>query len=350
MALLLFFLFLALGISFLCSLLESVILSVSHAYIALLVKDGRRSGRMLKKMKETIDHPLAAILTLNTLANVVGAAGVGAQTYSLLGSKWVAVSSALLTVCILVFSEVIPKTIGTGHWKTVAPFSAYLLRGMILVLYPIVKALEAIAHIFSPDIVDTHITREEMIILAEIGENKGVFLKKEAQIIQNVLLLDTIKASDIFTPRSVIFAFQKDVTIKKIITDHPQIRFSRIPVYGDNMDDIKGVVFKDELIESYYSDSNNATVEKLIKPLYAVPDSKSIAELLDEFINRREHLFLVVDEYGGTAGIVTLENAIEVLLGIEIVDEMDSVENMRAFALERWKRRRKGLFSHENIG
>lgn len=344
MFLLFLFLSLALIVSFFCSLLESVILSVSHAFIALLIKEGKKSGKILREMKKNIDPPLAAILTLNTVANTVGAAGVGAQTYFLFGSKWVAVSSAVLTVLILVCSEIIPKTIGAAHWKRLAPVSAYVLKGLILVLYPVVKALEGISGFVSPESAQSHITREEMIALAEIGEDEGILLRKEARIIQNLLLLNTIRTEDIMTPRSVVLAFQKEETVGEVVSEHSPINFSRIPVYGENRDDIKGVVFTNELLETYYTGREKKSIEHLMKPLFAVPGSKSIADLLDEFINRREHIFQVVDEYGGTAGIVTLEDAIETLLGVEIVDELDSVEDMRAFALERWKRRRKGRF------
>ena len=342
MLLLLLYFSTALVVSFTCSLLESIILSVSHAYIALLIKDGKRSGHILRKMKKNIDHPLAAILTLNTIANTVGAAGVGAQTFYIFGSKWVAMSSAILTLCILVFSEIIPKTIGTFHWKKIAPFSAYVIKGLIIFLYPIVKALEAISGFVSHGKSHSHITREEMIVLAEIGEKNGIILSKEARIIENLLLLGELHTKDILTPRAVILAFHKETTTTEIFSSHSPIRFSRIPVYGNNLDDIKGFVFKDELLEAHYTGKTEESIEHLIKPLYAVPESKSLADLLDEFISRREHLFLVIDEYGGTAGIVTLEDVIETLLGVEIIDELDYVEDMRAYALERWKHRRKG--------
>ena len=344
MFLLLLYFFTALIVSFLCSLLESVILSVSNAYIALLIKEGKRYGHILRKMKKNIDHPLAAILTLNTVANTVGAAGVGAQTFYIFGNKWVAVSSATLTVCILVFSEIIPKTIGAAYWRKIAPFTAYLLKGLIVVLYPVVRTLEAISGFVSSGHSHSNITREEMIVLAEIGENEGILLQKEAQIIQNLLLFREIRTGDILTPRAVILTFQKDQTIGEVFDEHSPLRFSRIPVYDTTRDDIKGVVFKNELVEAYYTGKKNDKIESLVKPLHAVPESKSIADLLDEFINLRKHMFLVIDEYGGNAGIVTLEDVIETLLGVEIIDELDHIEDMRAFALERWKRRRKGRY------
>jgi len=334
----------ALSISFLCSLSEAVILSVSHTYIGLLVKDGRRSGRMLRAMKKNIEHPLAVILTLNTVANTIGAAGVGAQIYHLFGSKWVAIGSASLTVAILVFSEIIPKTLGTAHWKKIAPVAVYFLHVFIVALYPIVKILEAIAGLFSGEENHSHITREEMIVLAEMGERDGVLTAKEARIIENLLLFSEVHAREILTPRAVILALQKDTTISRAVTEHSPLRFSRIPVYGEEIDDILGHILKEDILSKYYAGEGDETIEHLIKPLHAVPETKSLAGLFDEFISRREHMFLVIDEYGGTEGIVTLEDVIETLLGVEIIDELDSVEDMRAFALEKWKSRRRGKF------
>ena len=344
MTLLILFLLIALVVSFCCSLLESVILSVSHAYVALLIKEGRRSGHILRKLKKDIDHPLAAILTMNTVANTVGAAGVGAQTFYLFGSRWVALSSAVLTILILVCSEIIPKTIGAAHWKKLAPASAYILQGMIYLLYPVVRILEGISGMISQDANIAHITREEMMVLAEIGEDQGILLHKEARIIQNLLLMTTIRAGDILTPRSVILAFRMDKTVGEVVEEHSPLRFSRIPVFCETRDHIRGMVHRLELIEAYYTGRRDEPLESLLKPIHAIPDSKPIADLLDEFINRREHMFVVVDEYGGTAGIVTLEDAVETLLGVEIMDELDSVEDMQKLALENWRRKNRGRF------
>jgi len=341
MTLLLFYLFFALSVSFLCSLLESVLLSVTHAYTALLIKNGKKSGQILKEMKKSINHPLAAILTINTIANVVGAAGVGAQSYHLFGSKWVAVTSATLTILILVCSEIIPKTLGTVYWKRIAPVAVYLLKGLIIITFPIVVILEAISRVIARKGHQPKITREEIMVLAEIGESEGILLEKEARIMKNLFLLNEIRTEDILTPRSVILAFQKDQTVREIINGHRAIPFSRIPVFGEGLDDIIGILHRKQLLEAYYHRGEKEKLEKMVSPIFAVPESKSIADLLDEFISRREHIFLVIDEYGGTAGIVTLEDAIETLLGVEIVDEFDSVDDMRALAREKWKLRRK---------
>lgn len=342
MLLLIVLLLTTLTISFMCSLFESAILSVSHSYIAVLIKDGKKSGSILRKLKKNIDRPLAVILTLNTVANTIGAAGIGAQTYHLFGSTWVALSSATLTILILVFSEIIPKKIGAAYWKKIAPFSAYMIRGLIIILYPAVKVLEMISGLIAHDGSHSHVTREEMIVLAEMGEKSGVLLPKEARIIENLLLLSEVPTKDILTPRAVLLAFQEDASTDEIIVKHSPIRFSRIPVYGRDLDDIKGFIFRHELIETHNISKSEHTIKHLVKPLHAVPESKSLADLLDEFINRREHMFLVIDEYGGTAGIVTLEDVIEALLGVEIIDELDYADDMRAYALERWKNRRKG--------
>lgn len=330
---------LALSVSFLCSLTESVILSVSHAYIAVLEKGGLRSGRILRNLKQNINHPLAAILTFNTVANVIGAAAVGAQTYRVFGSEWVAMSSALLTVMILVFSEVLPKALGAAHWKRIAPAAGYVITGLIYLSYPAVVLLESFTRFLSQKTAQKSITREEILALAEMGVSEGVLRGMEARVIENLLLLNEIRTEDILTPRSVVVALQKDQTVAEAMETYPPVRFTRIPVYGRDIDDLIGLVLHDRLIEKYYTGGRDMKVESLMGPIYAVPSSKLIADLLDEFINRREHLFEVVDEYGGTAGIVTLEDALETLLGVEIVDEFDSVEDMRAYAVERWRRK-----------
>ncbi len=341
MGVLLLYLFFALIISFFCSLLESVILSVTHAYIALLIKRKHRSGRMLEKMKKNINHSLAAILTLNTIANVVGAAGVGAQSYQLFGKEWVAVASGTLTLLILVCSEIIPKTLGAVYWKKLAPEAAYLIKILAVITFPIVIILEAISRFITRKGHQVKITRDEIKVLAEIGASEGILIEKESRIIKNLLLLNEMRVEDILTPRAVILVFQKDQNVEEVITRNSSIPFSRIPIFNKGLDDIIGFVHQKELLEEYYTGNKSKKLKKLVNPIYAVPESKPIADLLDEFISRREHIFLVIDEYGGTAGIVTLEDAIETLLGVEIVDEFDSVEDMRSLALEKWKSRRK---------
>ena len=342
MGTLLFYLVFALGVSFICSLLESVLLSISNAYIALLIKEKHRSGKILKHMKLNINHPLAAILTLNTVANVVGAAGVGSQSYLLFGREWVAIISGILTLLILVLSEIIPKTLGTVYWKTIAPEAAYLMKFLIIVTYPVVKILEFISSSIAKKRSHETISRAEIQVLAEIGKKEGILIEKEARIIKNLLLLNEMRFEDILTPRAVMLTFQKDRTVKQVLKEKPDIPFSRIPVFDSDLDEIVGFVHQKELLQEYYTGNINKPLEQLLNPIFSVPAAKSIADLLDEFISRREHIFHVVDEYGGTAGIVTLEDTIETLLGVEIVDEFDSVEDMRLHAIEKWKKKKNG--------
>jgi CBS domain containing-hemolysin-like protein len=292
-------------------------------------------------MKRKINYPLSAILTFNTIANTIGAAAVGAQAYQVFGSQWTAVVSAILTLMILVFSEVIPKTLGAMYWKKLAPAAAYIITGLIFLAYPMVHLLEALSRVISRHGSPSPISREEIIVLAETASHDGVLQKNEAQIIENLLLLSEIRTTDILTPRSVIVALQKDQTVAEAMEMDPPIRFTRIPVYNHGLDDVMGLVLYDHILQAYYTGRGDARIETLMGPIHAVPESKPIADLLDEFIERREHLFEVVDEYGGTAGIVTLEDVLETLLGVEIVDEFDSVADMREYAVEKWRKRKR---------
>ena len=335
------FLVLALGVSFICSLLEAIILSVTWSHIEILSKDDSRSGKRLKELKEDIDVPLAAILTLNTISHTIGAAGVGSE-FNKLGNEWFTVASIILTILILVFSEIIPKTLGANYWKRLAPSSAYLLDAMIWITWPIVVVLNSFSRRISEGNENQkEMTREEMIAVAEMGENQGALEKQETQVIKNLLTMDKILAEDVMTPSTVMLTFHRNDEIGKIVDEHSPIPFSRIPVREKNLDDIIGVVYRSQIMELYGEGKTDIPMENLISELSTVSPEDSIATLLDEFLKKREHIFLVVDEYGTTQGIITLEDAVETLLGAEIVDESDSVEDMRQLARELWEKRRK---------
>jgi len=337
---LLYFL-LALGISFFCSLLESVLLSLTRSHVGVLIKKNHKAGKLLEKLKENINRPLAAILSLNTIANTVGAAGVGAVTYNLYGSKWVAITSGILTLSILIFSEIIPKTIGAHYWKSLAPTSAYLINWMIIVMYPFVMVLEFLSNWLKPDIKLDKVTKEDVIAMAEIGEDEGTIEEDESTIIENILRLDNISADEVLTPRSVVFALQKNLTVKQALDENPNIVFSRIPIYDKSLEDIVGLVRRHELFKSKAEDLFDITMEELSNPVHVVQEKDPVGVILDEFVRRREHLFIVKDEFGQLAGIITLEDAIETLLGVEIVDEMDSVVDMRKLAASKSKEQNK---------
>ncbi len=332
MATLFLYFFLALGISFLCSLLESVLLSMSRSFINILSKKNPTSGKSLEKLKDNISRPLAAILSLNTIANTVGAAGVGAVTYNLLGSKWVAIMSGILTLSILIFSEIIPKTIGAHYWKKLAIPSNYMIRVLIVIMYPFVVMLEVLSNWLKPEEKQDIVTKEDVIAMAEIGEDEGTIEEDESTIIENLLRLDNITAEEVLTPRSVVYALQKDLTVRQALDEYDNIIFSRIRVYDKELDEITGLVRRDNLLNSKAEDQFDVTMEELSEPVHIVNEKESVGSILDEFVHRREHLFIVKDEFGQFVGIITLEDAIETLLGVEIVDETDSVVDMRKLA------------------
>jgi len=295
---------------------------------------------MLQELKAQIDRPLSAILTLNTVSHTIGAAGVGAQVLQIYGSQAVALSSAILTVVILVVSEIIPKTLGASNWKALAPLCAYLTRGLIFVMYPIVWVLESVRQLLSSG-KENSITREEMIVTAEMGASEGTIRHKESTVIKNLLMLDNIKVSDIMTPRSVIHAFDINKTVSEVMEENRPIQFSRIPVYDGDIDHVQGMVHRYKILESVSHDLDNLPLSKLMTPIHSIPENISVAAALDQFIKRKDHIFLVVDEYGVTVGLVSLEDAVETLLGVEIVDEFDSVADMRQYALEKWRERKR---------
>ena len=336
-----FFLFLALGVSFLCSLLEAILLSVTWSHIEILSKNEKSGGDKLKRLKNDIDQPLAAILTWNTISHTIGAAGVGSEFHKL-GNEWFTVASIILTILILIFSEIIPKTLGAIYWKKMAPTSAYALEGLVWITWPIVVILNNFSKRIAEGNEDQkEMTREEMIAVAEIGETQGALEKQETQVIKNLLTLDKILAEDVMTPSTVMMTFHRSETVEKVVQKNAPFPFSRIPIYDENIDDIIGVVFRSTIMELHSKGESSAKMEELASKLSTVGPEDSVATLLDEFLRKREHIFLVVDEYGTTQGIITLEDAVETLLGAEIVDESDSVEDMRQLARELWEKRRK---------
>ena len=335
-----FYFFLALGVSFLCSLLESIILSITHSHVAVLAKTGSKAGRLLENMKENINKPLAAILTVNTVANVVGAAGVGAQAMKLFGSEWVAILSGLLTLCILIFSEIIPKTLGTVYWRSLAGPAAYMITGLIYLTYPFVFLSNYFSKIFTSANHQQKVSRQEVVAMAEMGEDEGSIREKESDIIENLFKLNDVVAEDVMTPRSVVFALQKDSTVGDVVEEHTPIAFSRIPIFDKDMDDILGFIHRYDLVNKQAEDQFHIKMKDILEPIHTVKQEDSIASILDEFVRRRQQIFMVIDEFGTTTGLITLEDAIETLLGVEIVDEHDSVVDMRKLATEKFRRKR----------
>ena len=340
MSRLFFYFFAVLGISFLCSLLESFILSVTHAHISLVSKDRPALGKKLSHFKENINQPLSAILSLNTIANTIGAASVGAITLIEFGSNWVAIMSGILTLCILIFSEIIPKTVGALYWKKILVPATFAVQVLIIMTYPLVVFLEFLSKWLAKAENEDKVSREEVIAMAELGEDEGTIEESESTVIENVLMLDDISVEEVLTPRSVIFAVNKTNSVKEVLDKYNDIEFSRIPVYEDGLDNIIGIVRRHVLLKSKAEDQFDVTMGELAKPIHAVEENDSVGDVLDEFVKRREHLFMVKDQFGQVAGLITLEDAIETLLGVEIVDETDSVVDMRKLALDNWRKKR----------
>ena len=347
MFLLVFYFSLAVVVSFLCSLMESVILSTSHTYVETLLQRGVRYAPMLKRMKYQISRPLSAILTVNTIANTLGSAGVGAQVHVLYGSSYVTVFSIILTFVILIFSEIIPKTLGTSYWKTFLPVSVYIIRGLIIICYPFVKLSRLVQKIFR--VRPRYITREDIIGAAQIGMNEGAIYRNEGELVKNILKLKGKTVAGIMTPRTVITAFNKNMTIKEVLQKYQPIRFARIPVYEENLDQVIGIVHRYKILEDRSQDYEKLKVDHYLQPVHTIPESISVTAALDQFIKRKEHIFMVVDEYGSVAGLISMEDVVETILGIEIVDELDSVADLREQALKEWKQKKNKLKTVNNI-
>jgi CBS domain containing-hemolysin-like protein len=325
--------------SFVCSLMEAVILSVPSAYVSILEKQGRRSGYLLHSLHRNVDQPLAAILTLNTMANTMGSIGVGHQVQKIYGDSYLAFASGVMTFIILIFCEILPKTIGAVQAKRLAPMAGYVITAMVFLTYPLVFLSRRINNLFARDR-RKRTSREEMIAAAELGVDEGVIHQRESRIIRNLLLLDTIQVSEIMTPRSVVKALDMDETVGSVIEKYRPVRFSRIPVFEKTLDNVRGLLLRQKLMEAVSNDQLDLKLSQLMTPLHAVSEDTSVSSALEQFLKMREHQFLVLDEYGTVSGIVTLEDAIETLLGVEIVDEYDTVEDMRQFALEQWRKKK----------
>jgi CBS domain containing-hemolysin-like protein len=329
MTLLLAYFFLALFLSFLCSLLEAVLLSTPASYSSILSKQNASQGDRLERFKENINRPLAAILTLNTFAHTLGAAGVGAQTLELYGESSVAIASGILTLLILVFSEIIPKTIGSVYWRGLIGKMTLIIEVLIFFTYPLVLLAEYISN-FGED--EASVTREEVIAMAEMGEDEGVLEEQETDIIENTLKLKDVKVKDIMTPRSVIFAVNSDFTVGQVLEEHETLDFTRIPIFEGNLDVIKGMVNRYEIINRKAEDQFSTRMHEISQEVPFVNENDPIDKVLELFIKNRDHMALVKDDSDILTGLITLEDAIETILGQEIVDEHDSVVDMRDLA------------------
>jgi len=349
MGLLLVYVALAIGVSFMCSIMEAVLLSVTPSYVAALEREGSTVGDRLHEMKENIDRPLSAILSLNTIAHTVGAAGAGAQAAVVFGEAYTGVIAGILTLLILVLSEIIPKTLGAIYWRTLAPAVVNTLVPTIVLMWPLVKLSEGLTYALSQDEDQAAFSREEFTALAELGEEEGVFEEKESRILRNLFRFNSLRVQDVMTPRTVVFDLPEEKTIEEVVEEHEEFRFSRIPVYDETPDDVTGYVLKDEILLRAAQEDLDVPLEELAREILVVQENLPLPDLLERLLDRLEHIALVVDQYGGVAGVVTMEDVVETLLGLEIVDEADSVEDMQALARKQWFKRARelGMVSEE---
>lgn len=343
MGLLILYVALAIGVSFMCSIMEAVLLSVTPSYVAALEREGSTVGKRLHRFKENVDRPLAAILSLNTIAHTVGAAGVGAQAAIVFGKAYTGIVAGVLTLLILVLSEIIPKTLGAVYWRTLAPTVVSVLVATIWIMWPLVKLSQGLTRLLSGNQDEAAFSREEFTALAELGEEEGVFEEKESRILRNLFRFNSLRVKDVMTPRTVIFDVPQSKTIGEVVEEHDEFRFSRIPVYDDSPDDITGYVLKDEMLLRAAQEEFDVSLEDIARDILVVHETLPLPDLLERLLDRLEHIALVVDEYGGVAGVVTMEDVVETLLGLEIVDEADSVEDMQALARKQWFKRAREL-------
>lgn len=330
-ALLVFYLLLAVGVSFICSICEAALLTLTPTDAEALSRTNAKAGRRLKAMKADIDRPLAAILTLNTVSHTVGAAGVGAQAAVVFGG-WVGLTSAVLTLLILVLSEIIPKTIGAQHARALAVPTVIVVRWMMIVAKPVVIPLEFIGRLFKRGDQSGVPTRQQIDIMAEMARTGGSLDPSESRIIRNMLKLRDIRAADVMTPRTVVFALPADRTVAAVVAEHPRIIFSRIPIFDEDIDHTVGIAVRVDIYEAVVQGRSDATLAELKRDLPAIPETATLFDVMRQFAETGSHIFLVVDEFGGTEGVITLEDVLESLLGAEIVDETDPTADMRDLA------------------
>ena len=341
MTLLLIYLFTALIISFVCSIMEAVLLSTPVSYLKSRVENGDKSSETMLKLKGDVDKPLSAILSLNTIAHTVGAAGVGAEAIKVFGEASFGIVSAVLTVLILVLTEIIPKTLGANYSKELISISAKIIRIMIFITYPIVWGASILTKLLSRSKAELTTSREEISALASIGMQEGIFADKENKIIQNLIKLKTLKIKEVMTPRIVVVTVSEEMTLEEFLKNKEFLHFSRIPIFKDNKDNITGYIFRELVFEKLAEDQFNLKLKDIKREIIHFPENMTLFDAWEEMLIKKEHISLIVDEYGGMDGITTLEDIIESLLGFEIVDEKDRVEDMQQYAAKRWQEKQK---------
>ncbi len=340
MVLLITYLLIALVFSFFCSISEAVLLSIRPSFVAVLVKNNASGAQALERLKSNLDRPLAAILTLNTIAHTIGAAGVGAQATLLFGDEALGIVSGILTLLILILSEIIPKTLGVTYARSLAPALSPVILFLTKLLFPFVWLSEKLTGLMSKSGTNSYtFSRDELKAMAEIGVGEGRIERKELKIVSNLMRLHAVSVRDIMTPRTVIFLVSARMKVRRFFEEFADKPFSRIPIYAESQDDIVGYILKSELLAAQARDEFDRLLSDFSRPFIAIRDNLSVSEVFDKLAHERSHIALVLDEFGTVQGLVTLEDVMETLIGLEITDESDMVANMQALAHQKWRER-----------
>ena len=338
------YVFLALAFSFLCSIAEAVLLSITPSFIGGLAEHKPKAADRLRRLKQdNVDRSLAAILTLNTIAHTVGAIGAGAKATIVFGSTWFGLFSAVMTLMILFFSEIIPKTLGAVFWRHLTGPTAIFVQTLIYALYPLIVISEQLTKLISKGKHIHLFSRDEFIAMADIGQKSGQITEPESRIIRNLFHFQRLHAKDVMTPRTVIVSVHEESTVNHTLVTKLHAPFSRYPLCRTDIDDVSGFVLKDDMLLAKAQGRGEVKLKTLRRKIESVGSEMPLSHLLEFLLDKRQHIALIVDEYGGTKGLVTLEDVVETLLGMEIVDEMDKVEDMQLLARQQWKRRARAL-------
>lgn len=341
MALLLIYLILALSISFVCSLAEAGLLSISVAFLKGKAQNGDKKAQELLDMKTDVDKPLSAILSLNTVAHTVGAAGVGAQATMVFGQAYFGVVSGVLTLLILILTEIIPKTLGANYAKELYGVTSTSIKIMLWICYPLVLFSSFLTKRLTPKDNSGTISREELAVLASIGQQEGILEDKENKIIQNIIKLKSVSLDQIITPRIMMVSADSHMDLRGFLNDKEFLHFSRIPIYQDQKDNIIGYVLREVVFENLAEDKFNLKLIDIKRDILVFSERTSVVVAWNKFISHQEHIAVVTNEYGEISGLLTLEDILETLLGFEIVDEKDRIVDLRDFALKRWESKQK---------
>lgn len=339
-AMLVIYVLMALVFSFLCSVSEATLLSITPSYIAGLKATNPKKAAQLQRLKvDNIDQSLAAILTVNTIANTLGAIGAGSKVTAVFGSAWFGVFSGVMTLLILFLAEIIPKTLGATYWRQLAGFTTSYVNVLIKLMYPLIVLSEKLTKLISKGKTLHDFSRDEFVAMAGVGREQGLINDRESKIIRNLFLFKSVEASTVMTPRIVVSALQGDQTVEEALSDTSKVHFSRLPIYAENLDAVSGFVLREDLLVAKGQGQGHRPLTDFRRDIIAIMASTPLSRLMETLLEQRQHIALVVGEYGETKGLVTLEDVVETLLGIEILDEGDRVDDMQKLARQMWVKR-----------